>query len=246
MNYIYTLRLWFHSGESPHTTPHSFSHWAFIFSSLTKINVDNFINFFQLNIFTSCFTCHHRWRREKERKEQKMEGDPSFSPYKPVYWTGKQHRYVFVHFLHLKRVCLTVCWKGCDLKSVFILCFFFSFADREYFSICEKQPIGRLLFRLFCETRPKLQRCIQLLDAMVNMHAHTTYIDPFFIFAWKISSSFFKLRNRKVNHQLLVTDHTNLQPVIVTEPDRNRISVWRVLLLFLSSYRCTECLWNTI
>uniref|UniRef100_A0A3Q4HH09 G protein-coupled receptor kinase n=1 Tax=Neolamprologus brichardi TaxID=32507 RepID=A0A3Q4HH09_NEOBR len=38
--------------------------------------------------------------------------------------------------------------------------------DREYFSICEKQPIGRLLFRLFCETRPKLQRCIQLLDAM--------------------------------------------------------------------------------
>uniref|UniRef100_A0A3P8PIF2 G protein-coupled receptor kinase n=1 Tax=Astatotilapia calliptera TaxID=8154 RepID=A0A3P8PIF2_ASTCA len=36
----------------------------------------------------------------------------------------------------------------------------------EYFSICEKQPIGRLLFRLFCETRPKLQRCIQLLDAM--------------------------------------------------------------------------------
>uniref|UniRef100_A0A669F6E5 G protein-coupled receptor kinase n=1 Tax=Oreochromis niloticus TaxID=8128 RepID=A0A669F6E5_ORENI len=38
--------------------------------------------------------------------------------------------------------------------------------EREYFSICEKQPIGRLLFRLFCETRPKLQRCIQLLDAM--------------------------------------------------------------------------------
>lgn len=108
----------------PPLFPLSFSHWAFIFSSLTKINVDNFIKFFQLNIFTFCFTCHHRWRREKERKEQKMEGDPSFSPYKPVYWTGKQHRYVFVYFLHLKRVCLTVCWQGCDLKSVFILCFF--------------------------------------------------------------------------------------------------------------------------
>uniref|UniRef100_A0A3P8SX86 G protein-coupled receptor kinase n=1 Tax=Amphiprion percula TaxID=161767 RepID=A0A3P8SX86_AMPPE len=38
--------------------------------------------------------------------------------------------------------------------------------DRDYVSICEKQPIGRLLFRLYCETRPKLQRCIQLLDAM--------------------------------------------------------------------------------
>uniref|UniRef100_A0A7N5ZTZ9 G protein-coupled receptor kinase n=1 Tax=Anabas testudineus TaxID=64144 RepID=A0A7N5ZTZ9_ANATE len=38
--------------------------------------------------------------------------------------------------------------------------------ERDYFSICERQPIGRLLFRLYCETRPKLQRCIQLLDAM--------------------------------------------------------------------------------
>uniref|UniRef100_A0A3B5BJ51 G protein-coupled receptor kinase n=1 Tax=Stegastes partitus TaxID=144197 RepID=A0A3B5BJ51_9TELE len=38
--------------------------------------------------------------------------------------------------------------------------------ERDYVSICEKQPIGRLLFRLYCETRPKLQRCIQLLDAM--------------------------------------------------------------------------------
>uniref|UniRef100_A0A8D0ATD2 G protein-coupled receptor kinase n=1 Tax=Sander lucioperca TaxID=283035 RepID=A0A8D0ATD2_SANLU len=38
--------------------------------------------------------------------------------------------------------------------------------ERDYVSICEKQPIGRLLFRLYCDTRPKLQRCIQLLDAM--------------------------------------------------------------------------------
>uniref|UniRef100_A0A7N6BV83 G protein-coupled receptor kinase n=1 Tax=Anabas testudineus TaxID=64144 RepID=A0A7N6BV83_ANATE len=42
--------------------------------------------------------------------------------------------------------------------------------ERDYFSICERQPIGRLLFRLYCETRPKLQRCIQLLDAMVHTH----------------------------------------------------------------------------
>ncbi|KAL4635995.1 G protein-coupled receptor kinase 5-like isoform X1 [Arapaima gigas] len=38
--------------------------------------------------------------------------------------------------------------------------------ERDYFSLCEKQPIGRLLFRLFCETRPGLMRCIHLLDAM--------------------------------------------------------------------------------
>ncbi|KAJ8286129.1 hypothetical protein GJAV_G00034870 [Gymnothorax javanicus] len=38
--------------------------------------------------------------------------------------------------------------------------------ERDYTSLCEKQPIGRQLFRLFCETRPKLQRCTHLLDAM--------------------------------------------------------------------------------
>uniref|UniRef100_A0A8C6UY83 G protein-coupled receptor kinase n=1 Tax=Neogobius melanostomus TaxID=47308 RepID=A0A8C6UY83_9GOBI len=42
--------------------------------------------------------------------------------------------------------------------------------ERDYAGICDKQPIGRLLFRLFCETRPKLQRCIQLLDAMSPQH----------------------------------------------------------------------------
>uniref|UniRef100_A0A674A711 G protein-coupled receptor kinase n=1 Tax=Salmo trutta TaxID=8032 RepID=A0A674A711_SALTR len=33
--------------------------------------------------------------------------------------------------------------------------------DRDYMSLCEKQPIGRLLFRLYCETRPELLRFIQ-------------------------------------------------------------------------------------
>uniref|UniRef100_A0AAY5F296 G protein-coupled receptor kinase n=1 Tax=Electrophorus electricus TaxID=8005 RepID=A0AAY5F296_ELEEL len=38
--------------------------------------------------------------------------------------------------------------------------------ERDYFSLCERQPIGRLLFRLYCETRTELLRCIHLLDAM--------------------------------------------------------------------------------
>ncbi|KAJ8400094.1 hypothetical protein AAFF_G00401330 [Aldrovandia affinis] len=38
--------------------------------------------------------------------------------------------------------------------------------ERDYYSLCQKQPIGRELFRLFCETRPDLLRCIHLLDAM--------------------------------------------------------------------------------
>uniref|UniRef100_A0A8V0XF52 G protein-coupled receptor kinase n=1 Tax=Gallus gallus TaxID=9031 RepID=A0A8V0XF52_CHICK len=38
--------------------------------------------------------------------------------------------------------------------------------ERDYCSICEKQPIGRLLFRQFCETRPELECCIRFLDSV--------------------------------------------------------------------------------
>uniref|UniRef100_A0A9J8CUQ2 G protein-coupled receptor kinase n=1 Tax=Cyprinus carpio carpio TaxID=630221 RepID=A0A9J8CUQ2_CYPCA len=48
----------------------------------------------------------------------------------------------------------------------------FCVSERDYFSLCDKQPIGELLFRLYCETRPELQRCIQLLDAMVRLRTH--------------------------------------------------------------------------
>ncbi|XP_015284052.1 PREDICTED: G protein-coupled receptor kinase 6-like, partial [Gekko japonicus] len=39
---------------------------------------------------------------------------------------------------------------------------------RDYHSLCEKQPIGRLLFRQFCETRVELMRCVKFLDALVE------------------------------------------------------------------------------
>ncbi|MEE6479229.1 hypothetical protein FKM82_012183 [Ascaphus truei] len=40
--------------------------------------------------------------------------------------------------------------------------------ERDYITLCEKQPIGRLLFRQFCETREELQRCIHFLDAVTE------------------------------------------------------------------------------
>ncbi|KAM9331490.1 G protein-coupled receptor kinase 4 [Gastrophryne carolinensis] len=40
--------------------------------------------------------------------------------------------------------------------------------ERDYNSVCEKQPIGRLLFRQFCDTRPELKRCIEFLDAVAE------------------------------------------------------------------------------
>lgn len=41
--------------------------------------------------------------------------------------------------------------------------------EKDYIDLCEQQPIGRLLFRQFCETRPELGRCIKFLDAVVSV-----------------------------------------------------------------------------
>lgn len=40
--------------------------------------------------------------------------------------------------------------------------------ERDYYSTCEKQPIGRLLFRQFCETRPEFDCCITFKDAVIE------------------------------------------------------------------------------
>ncbi|XP_023363480.1 G protein-coupled receptor kinase 4 isoform X2 [Otolemur garnettii] len=40
--------------------------------------------------------------------------------------------------------------------------------EKDYCSLCDKQPIGRLLFRQFCDTKPKLKRCIEFLDAVAE------------------------------------------------------------------------------
>ncbi|KAK7925364.1 hypothetical protein WMY93_007674 [Mugilogobius chulae] len=45
----------------------------------------------------------------------------------------------------------------------------FKVHQKDYSSLCEKQPIGRLLFRQFCETRPELKRCVKFLDAVVSL-----------------------------------------------------------------------------
>uniref|UniRef100_A0A8D0HDJ0 G protein-coupled receptor kinase n=1 Tax=Sphenodon punctatus TaxID=8508 RepID=A0A8D0HDJ0_SPHPU len=39
---------------------------------------------------------------------------------------------------------------------------------KDYISLCDKQPVGRLLFRQFCETRPELRRCIHFLDTVAE------------------------------------------------------------------------------
>ncbi|XP_075799955.1 G protein-coupled receptor kinase 4 isoform X5 [Microtus pennsylvanicus] len=40
--------------------------------------------------------------------------------------------------------------------------------EKDFSSLCDKQPIGRLLFRQFCDTKPALKRCIEFLDAVAE------------------------------------------------------------------------------
>ncbi|XP_033069436.1 G protein-coupled receptor kinase 4 isoform X3 [Trachypithecus francoisi] len=40
--------------------------------------------------------------------------------------------------------------------------------EKEYSSLCDKQPIGRLLFGQFCDTKPTLKRHIEFLDAVAE------------------------------------------------------------------------------
>lgn len=42
------------------------------------------------------------------------------------------------------------------------------YLERNYSSLCEKQPIGRLLFRQFCEALPDLQQYINFLDLVAE------------------------------------------------------------------------------
>ncbi|KAG8508655.1 G protein-coupled receptor kinase 4, partial [Galemys pyrenaicus] len=40
--------------------------------------------------------------------------------------------------------------------------------EKDYSSLCDKQPMGRLLFRQFCDTRPELRTYIAFLDAVAE------------------------------------------------------------------------------
>ncbi|KAL0994436.1 hypothetical protein UPYG_G00122270 [Umbra pygmaea] len=40
--------------------------------------------------------------------------------------------------------------------------------EKDYNSLCERQPIGRTLFRQYCETRDELRRCVKFLDAVAE------------------------------------------------------------------------------
>uniref|UniRef100_A0A3P9PBA6 G protein-coupled receptor kinase n=1 Tax=Poecilia reticulata TaxID=8081 RepID=A0A3P9PBA6_POERE len=71
--------------------------------------------------------------------------------------------------------------------------------EKDYSSLCERQPIGRLLFRQFCDTRPELRRCVKFLDAVVR-HLNLS----FYLFIYLFIFIFFSFR--------LIHDYLSVAP----------------------------------
>uniref|UniRef100_A0A673NGG8 G protein-coupled receptor kinase n=1 Tax=Sinocyclocheilus rhinocerous TaxID=307959 RepID=A0A673NGG8_9TELE len=57
----------------------------------------------------------------------------------------------------LSSIALSHCVSCCSIST-----------EKDYNSLCERQPNGRLLFRQFCDTRPELRCCVKFLDAVAE------------------------------------------------------------------------------
>lgn len=69
-------------------------------------------------------------------------------------------------------VCTSVFHKSLHVRVCCVIShhvlFYVSPSERDYYSLCVKQPIGKKLFQLFCRSRPDLQNYISLQDALVR------------------------------------------------------------------------------
>lgn len=93
-----------------------------------------------------------------------MERDASLSPHQSVCGPRHEHRCVFL-------LVDTCCFL---LSCVVTHPVLFPPSERDYWSLCVKQPIGKKQFELFCQSRPELHNHICLLDALVHMFTFIT------------------------------------------------------------------------
>lgn len=93
------------------------------------------------------------------------------------YSLGSLHIYgIFDKYVNVKSSCFSNVFLTSDGSNYYPttkikICkdiYLFIFSERDYSQLCDKQPIGRLLFRQFCDSRPDLKRCIEFLDAVVS------------------------------------------------------------------------------
>ena len=59
-----------------------------------------------------------------------------------------------------------LCSFWCEIKILELTLGFF--AEKDYTSICEQQPIGAQQFRDFCSTKPTLKTCIEFQEKIVS------------------------------------------------------------------------------
>uniref|UniRef100_A0A672IAG0 G protein-coupled receptor kinase n=1 Tax=Salarias fasciatus TaxID=181472 RepID=A0A672IAG0_SALFA len=82
--------------------------------------------------------------------------------------------------------------------------------ERDYDSLCVKQPIGRELFKLFCQSRQDLQNFMSLLDALVGDPQHHEV---------GRRAVGFRLQHRpEIPHDSGLTSHSDLHQCLSGEP----------------------------
>uniref|UniRef100_W5LJA9 G protein-coupled receptor kinase n=1 Tax=Astyanax mexicanus TaxID=7994 RepID=W5LJA9_ASTMX len=83
--------------------------------------------------------------------------------------------------------------------------------EREYYSLCVDQPIGKALFHLYCDTRPELKRCVSFLEAMsygcVCSSCPVCVQSPHFVQEIQESQQQLYIQNLQRNLTLYFTDY---------------------------------------
>uniref|UniRef100_A0A3Q0S4U4 G protein-coupled receptor kinase n=1 Tax=Amphilophus citrinellus TaxID=61819 RepID=A0A3Q0S4U4_AMPCI len=75
--------------------------------------------------------------------------------------------------------------------------------ERDYYSLCVKQPIGKKLFQLFCRSRPDLQNYISLQDALNSAIVLCTALPKFIMLSQSTQCVPILLRHGEICRQRL-------------------------------------------
>uniref|UniRef100_A0A672IBN4 G protein-coupled receptor kinase n=1 Tax=Salarias fasciatus TaxID=181472 RepID=A0A672IBN4_SALFA len=104
--------------------------------------------------------------------------------------------------------------------------------ERDYDSLCVKQPIGRELFKLFCQSRQDLQNFMSLLDALVGDPQHR-HLPPL---TSRLSSIFLPLTSRLSS--IFLPQHPDYRASSSHSSDHVNITPTRSIKTFCNLHQC--------
>uniref|UniRef100_A0A3B1KK88 G protein-coupled receptor kinase n=1 Tax=Astyanax mexicanus TaxID=7994 RepID=A0A3B1KK88_ASTMX len=97
--------------------------------------------------------------------------------------------------------------------------------EKDYNSLCERQPIGRMLFRQFCDTRPELRRCVRFLDSVAEYEVTQDekrkecgqevldkFLNPKVTLITNSDSVFISIYLKKIKYCVLIHDYLSVAP----------------------------------